>query len=64
MGKVGYPGDGRFGPQEQTHDGTMAGLIRAKFGERWKHSPKVLECQGKKCRPGPGPSVEPASASR
>lgn len=48
MGKVWCPGVGRFGPQEQTHDGTVAGLIEDKFGERWKHSPKVLECQGKR----------------
>lgn len=58
MGKVWRPGVGRFGPQVQIHDGTMAGLTEDTFGERWKHSPKVLECQMKECRPGPGPSMQ------
>lgn len=47
---------GGFEPQEQTHDDTMAGLMEEEFRRRWKHSLKVLECQGEEYRLGPGPT--------
>lgn len=35
MGKAWRPGSSRFGPQEQTHDGAVAGAVEEGLGRRW-----------------------------
>ena len=53
-------GHSRFGLWEQTQGDTGAGWVKDKLGGGLK----VLKCQPEECRPGPGWSTEPGSASR
>lgn len=53
MGQAWNLGTCRFGPQQQTQEGTVVGPVEEEAG---KGEPEDLNCQGKEYRPVLGPA--------